>query len=105
MGKLKQKMAEDLKLRGLCENTRITYLRCAEVFVRHYAKPPAQLGRTDIRDYLLQMLQDRKWKPATYNVHAAALKFLYSNTLERSSCGNPWTAFGRTKSIDSSSPA
>jgi site-specific recombinase XerD len=83
MGKLKQKMAEDLKLRGLCENTRITYLRCAEVFVRHYAKPPAQLGRTDIRDYLLQMLQDRKWKPATYNVHAAALKFLYSNTLER----------------------
>ena len=83
MGKLKQKMDEDLKLRGVCENTRSTYLRCAELFVRHYRKPPSQLGKTEIRDYLLQMLEDRKWKPGTYNVHAASLKFLYSNTLQR----------------------
>ncbi len=83
MGKLKQKMGQDLKLRGLCENTRSTYLRCAQLFVRHYRRPPSQLGKTEIREYLLQMLDDRKWKPATYNIHAASLKFLYSNTLQR----------------------
>jgi integrase/recombinase XerD len=83
MGKLKDKMEGDLKLRGLCENTRLTYLRCAAAYVRHYRKPPAQMGRTEVRDYLLTMLEERKWKPTTYNVHAAALGFLYAHTLER----------------------
>ena len=83
MGKLKDKMDGDLKLRGLCENTRATYLRCAEAFVKHYMKPPAALGKTEVRDYLLLGVEERKWAPSTYNVHAAALRFLYSYTLER----------------------
>jgi site-specific recombinase XerD len=83
MGKLKDKMDGDLKLRGLYENTRATYLRCAEAFVKHYMKPPAVLGKTEVRDYLLLGVEERKWAPSTYNVHAAALRFLYSYTLER----------------------
>lgn len=83
MGKLKDKMDGDLKLRGLSENTRSAYLRCAAAYVRHYMKPPGQMGRHEVRDYLLTMLEERKWKPATYNVHASALKFLYAHTLER----------------------
>ena len=76
-------MEGDLQLRGLCRNTREAYLRCARMFVRHYMKSPEQLGKTEVRDYLLQMLQQRKWTPSTYNVHSAALKFLYTQTLER----------------------
>lgn len=34
MGKLKDKMDQDLKLRGLCEHTRATYVRCARAFVK-----------------------------------------------------------------------
>lgn len=83
MAKLKNKMEGDLKLRGLSESTRAAYLRCAAAYVRYYMKPPAQMGRTEVRDYLLAMLEERKWKPSTYNVHAAALRFLYANTLER----------------------
>jgi integrase/recombinase XerD len=83
MGKLKEKMEGDLKLRGLGANTRETYLRCAEAYVRHYMKAPAQMGRTEVRDYLLLMLEERKWSASTYNVHAAALKFLYAHTLGR----------------------
>ena len=83
MGKLKDKMAGDLTLRGLSESTRTAYLRCAAAYVRHYMKPPGQMGRHEVRDYLLTMLEKRKWKPATYNVHASALKFLYAHTLER----------------------
>ncbi len=83
MGKLKDKMEGDLKLRGLCENTRLTYLRCAAAYVRHYMKPPADMGKTEVRDFLLNLVEERKLKPATYNVYAAALKFLYAHTLER----------------------
>lgn len=83
MGTLRDKMEGDLKLKGLSSNTRKTYLLCAASFVRHFGKPPAKMGRVEVRDYLLHLLEKRKVKPATYNVHAAALRFLYSCTLKR----------------------
>jgi integrase/recombinase XerD len=46
-------------------------------------KSPAAMGRTEIRDYLLSLVEGRKLSPSTYNVHAASLRFLYSYTLGR----------------------
>lgn len=83
MGRLRDKMTGDLKLRGLSSNTRTTYLNCAAVFARHYAKSPEVLGREQVRDFLLHLVDQRKVKPSTYNVYGAALKFLYVHTLER----------------------
>jgi integrase/recombinase XerD len=83
MGKLRDQMDGDLKLHGLSDNTRITYLRCAQGFVKHYMKSPVEMGRVQVRDYLLHLIEERKLAPSTYNVHAASLKFLYSHTLGR----------------------
>ncbi len=83
MGQLRQRMEEDLKLRRLSKKTRATYLRCAVTFVRHYRRSPAEMGREEIRDFLLHLIEDRKYSPSTYNVHAAALRFLYTHTLQR----------------------
>jgi site-specific recombinase XerD len=83
MGKLRDKMDGDLKLRGRSDNTRTTYLRCARSFVAHHRRPPAEMGRDEVRDFLLHLVEERGLKPSTYNVYAASLKFLYSHTLER----------------------
>jgi integrase/recombinase XerD len=83
MGKLRDKMDQDLKLRGLSNHTRDTYLRCASLYAKHYMKPPHQMGKKEVRDFLLHLVDDRKVAPATYNVYAAALKFLYGTTLGR----------------------
>jgi integrase/recombinase XerD len=83
MGQLRDKMEGDLKLSGRSENTRKTYLTCAAAFVKHYGKPPAAMGRTEVRDFLLHLVEKRKVKPSTYNVYAASSKFLYGCTLER----------------------
>lgn len=83
MGKLRDKMESDLKLRGLSVNTRRMYLTCAAAFVKHYGKAPAVMGRSEVRDSLLHLIEKRKVKPSTYNVYAAALKFLYATTLAR----------------------
>lgn len=83
MGKLRDKMEQDLKLRGLCENTRETYLRCARAFVKHYRKSPTEMGKAEVRDFLLHLVEERKLSPSTYNVYGASLKFLYSHTLGR----------------------
>lgn len=83
MGKLHDKMEQDLRLRGRCANTRATYLRCARAFVKHYRKSPTELGKAEVRDFLLHLVEERKLSAASYNVYAAALRFLYSHTLER----------------------
>jgi hypothetical protein len=83
MGRLRDKMTGDLKLRGLSDNTRETYLHCVTVFARHHRVSPAKLGREQVRDFLLHLVEQRKVKPSTYNVYGAALKFLYCHTLER----------------------
>jgi len=83
MGKLRDKMEGDIKLRGLSVNTRKTYLICAAAFVKHYGKPPTAMGRGEVRDFLLHLIEKRKVKPSTYNVYAASLRFLYGCTLGR----------------------
>jgi hypothetical protein len=44
MGQLRDRMAEDLKLRRYKPSTCAKYLRCARAFVAYHRKPPEQMG-------------------------------------------------------------
>ena len=81
MGKTKQKMAEELTLRNLSENTKNAYLRIAETFVKRYWQPAEEMGEIEVRAYLLERMA--KVQPATVAIECAALKFLYVTTLDR----------------------
>jgi integrase/recombinase XerD len=83
MGKVQDKMREDLELRGAPPNTVDTYLRCARKFVQHFDRSPATMGAMEIRQFLLHLVREKKVKPATVNVYAGAVKFLYRVTLGR----------------------
>jgi site-specific recombinase XerD len=83
MARLRDKMREDLQLRGLRPTTIDTYLRCARRFVEHFALPPAKIGAAEVRGYLLHLLKDAKLAPQTINLYAAAIRFLFRVTLER----------------------
>lgn len=83
MGKLRDRMEGDLKLKGLSGTTREAYLRCAAAFVRHCGKSPSDMGRDEVRGYLLYLIEVRQLSPSTHNVYAASLKFLYAYTLGR----------------------
>ena len=83
MTRLRDKMREDLQLRGLCPNTIDTYIRGARRFVDHFAAPPAKLGAAEVRRYLLYLLNEAKASPSTVNTYAAAIRFLYGVTLKR----------------------
>lgn len=83
MSRLRDRMQEDLKLAGLCENTQRTYLRCVARFSRHFGKSPKALGQSEVRAYLLNLVEKRTHSASTYNVYAAALRFLYRRTLSR----------------------
>jgi len=76
-------MREDLALRGLSANTIASYLRCARKFVEHFGRSPYALGSAEIRKFLLYLIEERKLHPASVNVYAGAIKFLYRVTLKR----------------------
>jgi site-specific recombinase XerD len=83
MGKLKEKMTEDLELRCYKPGTCYNYLLSAKNFAAHYMTSPAEMGEEEIREYLLYLLRDKKVGPSAVKMSVAALKFLYTHTLER----------------------
>jgi len=83
MGKLRQRMEADLRLQNLRPRTQVEYLRCARKLAEHFMRSPEELGKEDIRGYLLNLLRVRKLSPSTMKVHIASLKFLYGVTLNR----------------------
>jgi len=83
MGVLRDRMADDLRLRGLAPITQTSYLRYAQRFVDHYGRSPLKLGEREIRDFLLYMVRDQGVAPSTHVVCVASLKFLYGVTLKR----------------------
>ena len=84
MGMLREKMAEDLKLRGLAPITKTSYLRYAQRFADHYApRSPLRLGEREVRGFLLHLVEEKGISPSTHVVCLAAIKFLYQVTLRR----------------------
>ena len=83
MGKLRDRMRQDLELRGLADNTILTYLRCARRFAEHYQRSPAKMGGEQVREYLLHLRHERRFAASSLIVYAGALSFLYRVSLER----------------------
>jgi len=81
MGKFKDLMIKQMKLRGLTKRTIGNYLDCVKQFVKHYMKPPTELTLNDINDYLYYLKEERKLSGQTINAYSSALRFLYLKTL------------------------
>jgi site-specific recombinase XerD len=85
MGQLHDRMEEDLKLRGLAPSTRRNYLLYGRKFAAFYMRSPEDLGEAEIRSFLMHQIQIAEVSYETYRQILAALKFLYTVTLQR-----PW---------------
>jgi hypothetical protein len=53
MTKLRQRMIEDMQLRGLAEKTQDAYLRAVRQLAEYYAKSPDQISEEELRQYFL----------------------------------------------------
>lgn len=83
MGMLHDTMLEDLQLRNRAENTQSCYLRCAQHFADHFGCSPMKLGESEIREFLLHLVNEKQASPATHRMYVASIKFLYEVTLRR----------------------
>ena len=82
---LKQRMREDMQLRGLSPHTQKEYLMRVTLFARYFRKLPDKLGEEEIRAYLLHLVNEKHASHAVLNMTYYALKFIFETTLKR-----PW---------------
>lgn len=70
MEQLRDKMYQDLTLRGYRVRTRGQYLRWAERFVAHFHRSPKQMGEPEIRAFLMHLVEQQAASPATHLLEA-----------------------------------
>ena len=81
MTALRQRMINDMTVRGLAENTKLSYLRSVIGLARHYRRSPDQITAPEVQDYLLFLHQKRglSWKSCNCVRHG--VRFLFRITL------------------------
>jgi len=77
------RMKEDIQLRGLSENTTVSYMLNARIFLEYCNRPVEQLNEHDIRKFLVYLIKEKEVKPQTVNLYSAAIRFLFAVTLNR----------------------
>jgi integrase/recombinase XerD len=83
MTPLRQRMLEDMQVRNLSPHTQRSYVEHVARFARHFGRSPAVLGPEEIRAYQVYLARDKHVAPATLGVAVAALRFLYTVTLQK----------------------
>lgn len=83
MTPLRQRMVEDMQLRGLSEKTQDTYMRAVRQLAEHYGKSPERISEEELRRYFLYLRNDKRVSPSTFTHALCGIKFLYERTLHR----------------------
>src|SRR4030042_6016787 len=80
---LRQKLIEDLQLRGLSSRTQEMYVLAVRQLAKHYEKSPDQISEEELRQYLLYLSKVKKVSPSTFQIALSAIKFFFELTLQR----------------------
>lgn len=83
MTTLRQRMLEDMSIRNLSKNTKLTYLQQVSSYSKYFERSPTQLGPQEVRDYQVYLTMERKLSAASIGIATAALRFLYKITLKQ----------------------
>lgn len=87
MTALRQRMIEDMRLRGFTAETQRTYLHYVSEFANYFHLSPEKLDLEAVRQHTLHLIEERRLSPESVNGSISALKFVYLVTLEA-----PWHA-------------
>jgi len=83
MSILRQKLIDELEVRGLSRSTQECYVGIVFRLARHYHRSPEQISDAELRAYLLHLLRARQHARATLCLAVNALRFFYRHVLQR----------------------
>jgi len=85
---LRQKMIDDMQLRGFAERTQEAYLSAVNQLAKHYRKPPDQIDEEELRQYFLFLKNEKHAARNTCTIALCGIKFFFERTL-----GREWKTF------------
>lgn len=80
---LRERMIEDMQLRGLSERTQASYVRVVRQLASYCHKSPDQISEEELRQYFVYLKQDKQCARSTCTVALCGIKFFYEQTLKR----------------------
>lgn len=83
MTELRQRMIQDLQLRGLSERTQEAYVRPVRQLAEHYHKSPDLLTEEELRQYFLYIKNIKKYSRSASTIALCGIKFFFEHTLHR----------------------
>ena len=83
MTPLRQRMIEEMQLRGFSEATQKNYVHVVRRLVDYYARSPDQITDDEIRTYYLYLRNAKQLAWSSLQVTIQALRFFYEQTLKR----------------------
>jgi integrase/recombinase XerD len=83
MTNLREKMKQEMTLRGFSIATQEQYLRAVIKLQDHYKRSPAKLNDDEIKSFLLAVTLKQPCSASTYNVMIHGLKFFYEIVLNK----------------------
>jgi len=94
MTALRQRMIEDMQLRGLAAKTQQAYTHAVKQLAEHYGKSPDGIGEKELRQYFLHLKNERQISNSTFTVALCGIKFFYQRTL-----GQEWKVFDLVRPV------
>lgn len=82
MTELRQRMIDQMTLRGFSPRTHESYLSAVTGLAGYYKKSPDQLSVEQVRQYLLYLERERHLSWSSLNVAVSGLRFLYFDTMK-----------------------
>ncbi len=81
MSALRQKMIEDMQLRGLALRTQEAYINAVFQLSKRLKKSPDQINEEELRDYFLYLKNEKRVADSTFSIALCGIKFFYERTL------------------------
>jgi len=83
MDRLRDRMARELRVRGMAERTVSAYVDDVRLLVERTGVHPARLTEEGIKAYLDDLLEVRQVAPSTFAQHVAAMRFFFTYVVQR----------------------
>jgi len=78
----------ELKIRGYSEVTLKNYMRQNQEFLNYVKKPTRQIKEQDLKNYVAQLMTQKRLKPASVNLAISSIKFYFKEVLKKNIVGD-----------------
>jgi integrase/recombinase XerD len=99
MTPLRQRMIEDMQLRGMSERTQEAYVGAVKQLAEYYHKSPDQISDEELRQYFLYLKNDKHASRSAYTIALHGIRFFYQHTLKREEVALDWVRPPKEKKL------